>query len=120
MIIDAHYHLEERLETVQELLTQMDQHGLHRVALIAPGVGLVDFKGIRGAARLLPRLLMSPWPRMGMLFYDLQDNNCLRPPTTGWTGWSTKGRLDHEMYERGSRNTRNGGHGTHESLSSFS
>jgi endonuclease/exonuclease/phosphatase (EEP) superfamily protein YafD len=23
-------------------------------------------------------------------------NNCLRPPTTGWAGWSTKGRLDHE------------------------
>lgn len=70
MIIDAHYHLEERLETVKGLLAQMDQHGINRVALIAPGVGLVDFRGIRGAAKLLPKLLMSPWPRVGMSFYN--------------------------------------------------
>jgi predicted TIM-barrel fold metal-dependent hydrolase len=70
MIIDAHYHLEERLETVEELLTQMDQHGISRVTLIAPGVGLVDFKGIRGVAKLLPKLLMSPLPQIGMFFYN--------------------------------------------------
>ena len=51
MIIDAHYHLEERLETVEELVAQMEQHGVSRAALIAPGVGLVNFKGIRSAAR---------------------------------------------------------------------
>ena len=70
MIIDAHYHLEERLETIEELVAQMEQHGVSRAALIAPGVGLVNFKGIRSAARLLPRLLRSPWPQVGMLFYD--------------------------------------------------
>jgi predicted TIM-barrel fold metal-dependent hydrolase len=35
MVIDAHYHLDERLETVDRLLEQMDRHGIDRIALIA-------------------------------------------------------------------------------------
>lgn len=34
MIIDAHYHLEERLETVDRLLEQMSRHHIDRIALI--------------------------------------------------------------------------------------
>ena len=36
MIVDAHYHLEERMETVEKLLGHMDQHGISRVALMPP------------------------------------------------------------------------------------
>ena len=35
MVIDAHYHLDERLETVDRLLDQMGRHGIDRIALIA-------------------------------------------------------------------------------------
>jgi hypothetical protein len=35
MVIDAHYHLDERLETVDRLLDQMGRHGIDRTALIA-------------------------------------------------------------------------------------
>ena len=70
MIIDAHYHLEERLQPVEALLAEMGRHHVDRVALIAPGLGLIDFKGIRGFARWLPKLLMSAWPQIGMFFYD--------------------------------------------------
>ena len=34
MIIDAHYHIEERIETVDRLLGQMQKHGISRVALM--------------------------------------------------------------------------------------
>ena len=36
MIVDAHYHLEERMETVDKLLDHMDRYGISRVALIPP------------------------------------------------------------------------------------
>ncbi len=35
MIIDAHYHLEERMQTLPQLLAQMDKHHIARIALIA-------------------------------------------------------------------------------------
>src|SRR6266852_2192181 len=35
MIVDAHYHLDPRLESVERLLAQMQEHGIDRVALIA-------------------------------------------------------------------------------------
>lgn len=34
MIVDAHYHLEERVETVDRLLEQMDRYGIYRTVLI--------------------------------------------------------------------------------------
>jgi predicted TIM-barrel fold metal-dependent hydrolase len=34
MIVDAHYHLEERIEIVDRLLDQMDRHGIGRTVLI--------------------------------------------------------------------------------------
>jgi hypothetical protein len=34
MIVDAHYHLEEEMETVEALLKQMEMHNVKRVALI--------------------------------------------------------------------------------------
>ena len=35
MIIDAHYHLDPRLESMDRLLAQMREHRIDRVALIA-------------------------------------------------------------------------------------
>ncbi|MCP4130416.1 MAG: amidohydrolase family protein [bacterium] len=35
MIIDAHYHLEERMEPVKEIITRMKTHDIERVALMA-------------------------------------------------------------------------------------
>lgn len=70
MIVDMHYHLEPRLESVTGLLAQMQQQHVDRVALIAPGVGLVDFHGRRALARLLPWALRGPFARIGMGFYD--------------------------------------------------
>jgi hypothetical protein len=49
MIVDAHYHLEERMETVDELLDQMDPHGISRVALIAAMVDPLQVEGIAAA-----------------------------------------------------------------------
>jgi predicted TIM-barrel fold metal-dependent hydrolase len=68
MIIDAHYHLEERLQTVDDLLTAMREHHVDRVALIPPGLGLINFKGLRRLAYWLPKLLMQI-PCLGMFFY---------------------------------------------------
>lgn len=39
MIIDCHYHLEEKLLTLDELLRKMDETGVDRVALMGPIIG---------------------------------------------------------------------------------
>ena len=69
MIVDAHYHLDPRLESVDGLLAQMQAHGIARVALIATmcdplhlgRAGLLLFNVMRGAlagkARRLGRVL---------------------------------------------------------------
>ena len=36
MIIDAHYHLDERVETVGKLLDHMERYSISRVALMPP------------------------------------------------------------------------------------
>jgi hypothetical protein len=46
MIVDAHDHLEERMETVDSLLDQMDRHGISRVALIPTMVDPFQVAGI--------------------------------------------------------------------------
>ena len=71
MIIDAHYHLDERIEPLDSLIDQMDRHGVDRVALIAPMQDPVEFKGI--AARvgaLLPTLLMGIGRGVGLHLYN--------------------------------------------------
>ena len=64
MIIDAHYHLEERMETVDGLLEQMTQHNVDRVALIPTLVDPVHLSKIaKIAAEMLPKMLMGRWRR---------------------------------------------------------
>ena len=70
MIVDAHYHLEERVETVDELLLQMKQHGIDRVALIPAMCDPVRVEGIAAqAGSIIPRALMSRWRSLGLLLY---------------------------------------------------
>jgi predicted TIM-barrel fold metal-dependent hydrolase len=71
MIIDAHYHLEVRMETLDELLAQMTQHGIDRVALIPTLVDPIHLSKIAGiAGEMMPKMLMSKWRRMGLLLYN--------------------------------------------------
>jgi predicted TIM-barrel fold metal-dependent hydrolase len=70
MIIDAHYHLEERVEPVDGLLQQMDRHGIDRVALIPAVNDPAEVGGIAAmAGPLLPKLLMSRLPHLGLRLY---------------------------------------------------
>jgi predicted TIM-barrel fold metal-dependent hydrolase len=70
MIVDAHYHLDPRLETVERLLAQMTAHRIDRVALIATmcdplhlgSLGLAMGKAMR-------RALAGAAPRLGQMLY---------------------------------------------------
>jgi len=70
-IVDAHYHLEEQMETVEALLEQMQKHGVNRVALIPKMNEPFHLKPIpKKAGELLPRLLMSRLRVLGLLLYN--------------------------------------------------
>ena len=71
MIIDAHYHLDERIEPLDGLIDQMDRHGIDRVALITSMNDPFEFKGIAArAGALLPSLLMGVWRHVGLCMYN--------------------------------------------------
>lgn len=71
MIIDAHYHLDERIEPLDRLIDQMDRHGVDRVALIPSMSDFLELKGIAArAAPILPALLMGVWHRVGLRMYN--------------------------------------------------
>ena len=71
MIVDSHYHLEHRLETVEVLLAQMKKHGVKRVALIPKMNEPFHLKPIpKKASSLLPPLLMSRLRSLGLLLYN--------------------------------------------------
>ena len=71
MIVDAHYHLEERIESVGRLIDQMDQHDIDRIALIATMLDPFDAgeEGAAGAAQLREALLGSARD-LGLTFYN--------------------------------------------------
>jgi len=70
MIVDAHYHLEERVETVDELLLQMEQYGIDRVALIPAMCDPVIVEGMAAkAGSIIPKALMSRWRSLGLMLY---------------------------------------------------
>jgi predicted TIM-barrel fold metal-dependent hydrolase len=71
MIVDAHYHLEEEMETVEALLKQMEMHDVKRVALIPKMNEPFQLKPIpKKAGGLLPPLLMSRFRFLGLLLYN--------------------------------------------------
>jgi predicted TIM-barrel fold metal-dependent hydrolase len=70
MIVDAHYHLEPRMESVDKLLEQMDLHGIDHVALMATLQDPVEVQGMtRKFAAIVRKMLASRWPGMGLLLY---------------------------------------------------
>ncbi len=70
MIIDAHYHLDERMESLTRLLHQMELYGIDRVALIA---SMVDPFAVEGLAEHLAKVarvaLLSRAEWIGRLMY---------------------------------------------------
>lgn len=71
MIVDAHYHLEEELETVGALLEKMDKQDVRKVALIPNMNEPFHLKPIpKKASAMLPSLLMSRLQFVGLLLYN--------------------------------------------------
>ncbi len=83
MMIDSHYHVMPALQSVEDLLAQMQSLGVERVALIAPGVGAFSVDRLR--AFLVPgmaRLFMLKMKKPALKYYreiKTPDNrfNCL-------------------------------------------
>ncbi|MGM0652751.1 MAG: amidohydrolase family protein [Bacillota bacterium] len=71
MIIDMHYHLDERMEPIQRLVDQMDQHGIDKIVLIA---AMVDPFHVEGTAEnisnLMRKMLTGSLNRVGLLIYE--------------------------------------------------
>jgi predicted TIM-barrel fold metal-dependent hydrolase len=71
MIVDAHYHLEEQMETVEELLKQMEMNDVQRVALIPKMNEPFHLKPIpKKASELLPPLLLGRLRSLGLILYN--------------------------------------------------
>jgi predicted TIM-barrel fold metal-dependent hydrolase len=71
MIVDAHYHLEPQFQTVDQLLEQMQQHGVDRVALMPRINEPFHLKGLaKKAGTLLPRMLMGRLRFLGLVLYN--------------------------------------------------
>src|SRR6266852_2641377 len=66
MIVDAHYHLDPRLEPIDRLLAQMREHRIDRVALIATVCDPLRIGGSgRRFAQAMRRALAGAAPRLG-------------------------------------------------------
>jgi len=76
MIIDAHYHLEERMETVDKLIKNMDQYGVNRVALIPPlnTPFKIDWLTMKSTVPI-QRMLNSRWQKLGLSIYRTTVSN---------------------------------------------
>jgi predicted TIM-barrel fold metal-dependent hydrolase len=84
MIVDAHYHLEEQMETVDALIKQMQRHSINGVALIPRMNEPFHLKGLaKKAGELLPRMLMSRLRFLGLLLYNSTVTNDGRVSTLG-------------------------------------
>ena len=71
MIIDMHYHIDERMEPMDRLTSRMDQHGIDRIVLIAPMVDPFHVAG--GAAKLAAlarKMLTGRGYRIGLMMYE--------------------------------------------------
>lgn len=71
IIVDAHYHLEEEIETLESLLNQMQEYGVNRVVLIPKMNEPFQLKPIpKKASEYLPRLLMGSLRSLGLFLYN--------------------------------------------------
>jgi predicted TIM-barrel fold metal-dependent hydrolase len=71
MIIDMHYHLDERMEKMDHLLAQMAQFQIKRTALIAPMVDPFHVAGVaEKLAHFVRNLLTGFWHPLGKVAYE--------------------------------------------------
>lgn len=71
MIIDMHYHLDENMEPMDRLLTQMDKFHIDRIVLIAQMVEPFRVEGVAEKLSNFVRLLLTGfWYRLGLLAYE--------------------------------------------------
>jgi len=71
MIIDAHYHLEQRMEPVEALLDRMSRQGVERTALIPRMVEPIQVGRVaERASALLRSGLTGRWPGLARRFYN--------------------------------------------------
>jgi len=70
MIIDAHYHLDECMETVDMLLDHMNQYDISRVALMPPlnTPFTIDWLTMKSTGPF-QRMLNSRWHKLGLRIY---------------------------------------------------
>jgi predicted TIM-barrel fold metal-dependent hydrolase len=70
MIIDAHYHLEERMEPIGVLLDNMNRYGIDRVVLIPPlnTPFKIDWLTMKSTGPI-QRMLNSRWQKPGLIIY---------------------------------------------------
>ena len=76
MIIDAHYHLDEHMETIDKLLHHMEKYSISRVALIPPlnTPFTIDWL-IMISTRPSQRMLNSIWQSLGLAIYKTTVSN---------------------------------------------
>jgi uncharacterized protein len=71
MIIDMHYHLDERMEKINRLLDQMKTFNVDKTALIAPMVDPFHVEGVaEKLAHFVRSMLTGFWHRLGLLAYE--------------------------------------------------
>ncbi len=71
MIIDMHYHLDERMETMDRLLDQMAEFQIDKIALIAPMVDPFHVEGVaEKLARFVRNLLTGFCQPLGKVAYE--------------------------------------------------
>ncbi len=71
MIIDMHYHLDERMESMDHLLDQMEKFQIDKIALIAQMVDPFHVEGVaEKLAHFVRSLLTGFWHRLGLIAYE--------------------------------------------------
>lgn len=71
MIIDMHYHIDERMETMDRLLDQMEKFRIDKIALIAPMVDPFHVKGVaEKLAHMVRNLLTGIGHPLGKIAYE--------------------------------------------------
>jgi len=71
MIVDAHYHLEVRLETVERILDQMRKHHIDRIALVPTLCDPFHLGAVANSlSGLMRKALSGKWHGFGLFMYN--------------------------------------------------
>ncbi len=70
MLIDAHYHIEEKIEKIERIIDQMDSYNIDKIALIPPLSEPFKVDGIaEKLAKFARNTLSWKWKKIGLLTY---------------------------------------------------